>query len=251
MTGRVRALVLAVVFLAGASVSGVAAVLAGGEGGRSVSALELAEQVADDLAAGRHDRVHELVRPDARSALSVVALRDGWERLVRQVGDHRSRDEARAGDGPAVVVPIRFARAVVDLEVTFDAEVRIAGLYLRDRFVPGSGEAAAAGDAGVAEAEAIADALATGSWSRAAQRFSPTMAAAVPQVKLELVWRDALAAGGPFLRRGIPEVFERPPDRVVVVPLRFTSRVFELRVSVAPDGQVIGLFLTPSTRPGS
>jgi len=73
-----------------------------------------------------------------RQALPAEKLRDTWRAVVAQAGPFQRQLATRAERVQGydiVVVTCRFARATLDVRITFDASLRIAGLY----FAPGKG----------------------------------------------------------------------------------------------------------------
>lgn len=255
---RHRLVALAVAFLLGTSTAAAVTQLADDSPSTLAELAEtVAAGVAGELVDGDFAGAAGLVRPDQRERLSAGALRDGWTKLVEHLGDHRSTGKpavvgavslAAASEAVQATVPVVFRSGSVDLEVTIDTTGAVVGLALRDRYVEGTGRPAVPGEPAATRAAAIAGALAAGDFEAATNGFSGSLAAALPAVQAQVLWRQTLAAMGPYLRAGEAEVFNRRPDTVAVLPLRFEDGVAELQVTVAPDGTVVGLFLAPSTR---
>jgi dienelactone hydrolase len=92
--------------------------------------------------------------------------------------------------------------------------------------------------------------LANGRLAEVAARFSPDLAKALPLPVLDKVWSGILQQGGPVrdVAPARPVEVTNAGVTLVIVPISLERIKLDIKVSVA-NGQVVGLFITPSAAP--
>lgn len=95
----------------------------------------LARELVDRLAAGQFQEAAANFDAKMQQVLPPDKLQEAWESVVTQVGPYQRQLEARTEQREAydlVFVTTEFAQAFLDVQVTFDREGHVAGLF----FVP-------------------------------------------------------------------------------------------------------------------
>ncbi len=98
----------------------------------AASPLTTAEAFVDLLAARQFDRAESYFDSTVRAALPAAALGNAWAALTAQAGAFQRRLSARVvqtGGYQSVYVTCAFARAAIDVVVTFDGDGQIGGLH--------------------------------------------------------------------------------------------------------------------------
>lgn len=93
----------------------------------------------DRLDAGEYERARELFDDAMSQALSAEQLGQVWESLPAQIGEFQGRGELRhmsAGGYEAVIIPLTYGETVLDANVTFDDQQRIAGFQVTPAATP-------------------------------------------------------------------------------------------------------------------
>lgn len=142
----------------------------------------------------------------------------------------------QAGGYTVVVVPLEFESALLNAQVSLDGDGGVAGLY----FLPG------ADDSTVAYAKEIINALITGEYEQVEAVFSQEMIAALEESGgIGKVMEDMLAMTGAFQSYGTATKADAQGYSTVVIPVVFESMTVNASLSIASDGQVIGLLFQP------
>ncbi len=100
-----------------------------------------AKAVVADLASDKFDAVAARFDAKMTAALSVEKLRSTWQSLVAQVGEFRRAGDAQASEHDGffvVVIPCEFASATFDAKIAYDADGKMAGLFLTPHAPPPS-----------------------------------------------------------------------------------------------------------------
>lgn len=95
----------------------------------------LARQLVDRLDRGQFDEVVAMFDAKMQDVLPANKLQEAWQSVTAQVGPFQGQLEARTEQRDAyqvVFVTGQFAQAVLDIQIAFDQEGRVAGLF----FVP-------------------------------------------------------------------------------------------------------------------
>jgi hypothetical protein len=96
---------------------------------------------------------------------------------------------------------------------------------------------------------AVAADLAAGRFAAVAARFSPQMAAALPEARLRDVWTGLEAQAGALEGTGPARVSSTGGIDVVTVLMKFARMPLDMKVSIDADGRVAGLFFVPAEAP--
>lgn len=93
-----------------------------------------AEAVVDDLVAGRFAEVYARFDQKMREGLPVEKIAAGWNTVQQAAGSFERRLSTKTdakGGYRIAIVSCAFERANVDVQVVFDGQDRIAGLFMR------------------------------------------------------------------------------------------------------------------------
>lgn len=93
----------------------------------------------DRLDAGEYESARELFDDAMSNALSAAQLGQVWESLPAQIGEFRGRGELRhmtTGAYETVIIPLTYGDTVLDANVTFDDQQRIAGFQVTPAATP-------------------------------------------------------------------------------------------------------------------
>ena len=96
----------------------------------------IAFKVVDELAAEKFPEARESFSENLKQALPEEELKAGWENIISQVGPYQKRYGATADfkDGYNVLfVVCRFEKALIEIQMTFDQEDKIAGLFFNPK----------------------------------------------------------------------------------------------------------------------
>ncbi len=94
----------------------------------------LGKTVVSELAAGQYAKVEAQFDAQMQAALPVEKLTAVWQSLVQQAGAFRSIASTRVSQQQGfnvVVVTCTFAKATIDVQIAFDSQQKVAGLYFR------------------------------------------------------------------------------------------------------------------------
>lgn len=105
---------------------------------------------------------------------------------------------------------------------------------------------ASAADAPAVLATRLLDRLQAQDYAAAEAMFTPEMAAAVPQDKLQAVWESLPRQAGVLQRRGEPVVSVQQGVHIVVTRLDFAQAAIDAKVVVDAQGRIAGLLLQPA-----
>jgi uncharacterized protein len=109
--------------------------------------LRRAAAVLTALDAAEYEQARSDFDERMRAALAAAQLQGIWEALPKQVGARISVGAARiqtAGAVPTVVLPLQHEKAWLDLQISCDAEGKIAGMFVRPGQPPANPAQAAA-----------------------------------------------------------------------------------------------------------
>lgn len=102
----------------------------------------------------------------------------------------------------------------------------------------------------VAAAEQLVDALVQEDFDAAVAQFGPTLRRALPEAKLQSMWRNLKAQVGPFRERLGVRVDQQRGLKVVFVACEFRDFLLEAKVVFNAAGEVDGLFFAPPPKSG-
>jgi hypothetical protein len=97
-------------------------------------AAERAIAIFADIAAGKWDAARADFGPQMLEAVSASRLADGWAQLAGLIGRYESMGEPFAhplGEHTIVDIPLHFEAGEATGQATFDADGKVAGLFIR------------------------------------------------------------------------------------------------------------------------
>ena len=188
-------------------------------------------------------------------ALPEAKLKDTWQQLLGQVGAFKSQlgTHTDTAQGYRIVyVTCEFENSVIDVQVVFNNQDQISGLF----FKPGQRPAdtsvpQAAPSLLTLKAENLVDRLAEGDFAAAGVDFNAEMQAAAPEAKLKEIWDQLTGQYGAFRQRlaSVNQVVQG--NQAVFVTCQF--EIVELDAKVIFDNQdkIAGLFFSPHQDAGA
>jgi hypothetical protein len=172
------------------------------------------------------------------AALSEATLRDNWAQMLAIVGTYEGVDGQvtlrRAGDYFTVEIPLRFSRGLGRLRVSFDAEGKVAGLYILRRGTPASGPE-------VDFARSIANDLRDGRFAAVADMVAAPFRRYLPEEELRAAWQEVIAANGKLRGTGPATSFSDPGHTTVEIPLEFERGSALLLVTMTSGNAILGV----------
>ncbi|MCL5104286.1 MAG: ankyrin repeat domain-containing protein [Armatimonadetes bacterium] len=100
---------------------------------KPVDLLMLSKDFVDLISAGSYQKAAEMFDPNMKSAMPSAKLGEVWQTVIQQAGRFKGQVGSRKTnlEGHDVVyVTCEFEKAKADLQIAFDAQNRIAGLYV-------------------------------------------------------------------------------------------------------------------------
>ncbi len=94
----------------------------------------LAQEFINQLAAGEYAAARARFDADMQKAMPEATLKQTWEQLLEQAGAYQEQIDARAeekGEYTSITVTTTFEKADVDIEVIFNDQGQISGLWFR------------------------------------------------------------------------------------------------------------------------
>ncbi len=98
-----------------------------------------ATALLDRLDAGEYESARELFDDTMSNALSAEQLGQVWASLPAQIGEFKGRGEPRhmsVGEYEIVIIPLTYGQTVLDANVTFDDQQKIAGFQVTPAATP-------------------------------------------------------------------------------------------------------------------
>jgi len=95
--------------------------------------VDIAKDVVDKLAAEDFEGVTEHFNEQMRQGLPVEKIEQTWTGVVQQIGSFESQGtprRARQGEGRGVLIRCKFERGAAQVDVWFDRNDEIAGLWI-------------------------------------------------------------------------------------------------------------------------
>jgi hypothetical protein len=94
----------------------------------------LAQEFINQLAAGEYEAASAHFNTTMQKAMPTAALQQAWEQLINQVGAFQEQLDTRAEqtDGyTSLTVTTRFEKAAIDIQVVFNSQGQVSGLWFR------------------------------------------------------------------------------------------------------------------------
>lgn len=88
--------------------------------------------IVRELSLGEFEQVYESFETTMKAQLPAAKLAEVWNTVIAQAGPFQSQGKptlSKAGAFDVAVVPCRFQHALLDVQVTFDAQRQVGGLF--------------------------------------------------------------------------------------------------------------------------
>lgn len=181
-----------------------------------------------------------------KSAMPEAKLKEVWQQLAGQSGAFQAQLGTRTSESQGyriVFVTCQFEKAVVDVQVVFNAQEQIAGLF----FKPGQAPAVTpqANDPRAAIAAELVDALAKGDYAAMLARFDSSLSGQVSEAVLKQAWQQLLDQMGAFNRRSGVKTGTVQNYPVAYVTCQFVNGEMDVRFTFNAQNKVIGMHYLP------
>lgn len=206
-------------------------------GAQGVDPEVTAQAMIDNLIAGNYEAAAADFDAIMQQALPAAALGASWESVIQQAGPFVAQAEVHSTplEGYTLVVfTLQFEGGVLDVQVSVDADGKIAGLHT----YPSQTLATVA--------QTLIDNLIAGEVEAAAADFDATMQKAVPVETLRAIWDSLVAEVGPYQQITDQQVTPITDGVVIVFTLQFENALIDAQVVVNVARQVTGLYFKPS-----
>jgi hypothetical protein len=96
---------------------------------------EDAKGVVNKLVAEDFEGIRKNFNAQLKAALSAEKMKDGWTAIGNQLGKYKSQGQPHSGPGPGgydiVIIRCQMDKGELDIEVDYDSDGLIGGLWLR------------------------------------------------------------------------------------------------------------------------
>jgi dienelactone hydrolase len=178
-------------------------------------------------------------------AMPESKLKDTWLKLLDQVGPFKSQLGTRTESAQGyriVYVTCEFTNAVIDIQVVFNNQDQVSGLFFKPGQRPaGTSEIKISPSLLTLMAENLVDQLVQGNYAAAASDFNPDMQAAAPEATLKNIWDQLLVQRGAFLQRIESSNAVVQGYQTVFVTCQFEKGALDAQVTFDNQGKIAGL----------
>ena len=188
-------------------------------------------------------------------AMPESKLKDTWQQLVGQVGAFKSRlgTHTDTSQGYRIVfVTCEFANSIIDVQVVYNAQDQISGLFFKPGQRPAGTDAPQSSSSLLTlTAEDLVDQMALGNYAAATSNFSADMKAAATEASLKDVWEKLLAQSGAFRQHIASTNSVVQGYQTVFVTCQFEKVELDAQVTFDSQGKIAGLHFAPHQAAGA
>jgi dienelactone hydrolase len=188
-------------------------------------------------------------------AMPEAKLKDTWQQLLGQVGAFKSQLGTRTETSQGyriVYVTCEFEKSVIDIQVVFNAQEQISGLFFKPGQKPADPSAQTSSPALLTlMAENLVDQMARGDFAAATKDFNAEMKIAAPEATLKDIWDQLFIQRGAFRQRiaSTNEVVQG--YQTVFVSCQFEKGELDAQVTFDNQGKIAGLHFTAHQAAGA
>ena len=182
------------------------------------------------------------------NAMPESKLKDTWQQLLGQVGAFKSQLGTRTESSQGyriVYVTCEFEKSVIDIQVVYNAQNQISGLFFKPGQKPVSTSDAQTAPALLTlKAENLVDQLGRGDYAAATSEFTEEMKKAAPAATLKDIWEQLLIQRGAFVQRSASTHTVVQGYQTVFVTCQFAKGELDAQVNFDNQGKIAGLHFT-------
>ena len=207
--------------------------------------VPLAQAFVDQLVKGDFTTAASRFDSTMLSAMPEAKLKDTWQQLIAQVGAFQQQTGTRTAEQQGyhiVFVTCQFANQPLDVQVVFNDQSQISGLF----FKPAQSAATPAATTPVATsafvplAQAFINQLVQGDFTAATSSFTDTMKNAAPPDKLKQIWQQLTDQLGAFKQQLDAKTVDQSGMTSVYVTCEFANSTVDLQVTFNAQLQISG-----------
>ena len=188
-------------------------------------------------------------------AMPESKLKDTWQQLLGQVGAFKSQLGTRTESSQGyriVYVTCEFEKSVIDIQVVYNAQNQISGLFFKPGQKPASTSDAQTSPALLTlKAENLVDQLGRGDYAAATSEFTEEMKTAAPAATLKDMWEQLLVQRGAFVQRSASTNTVVQGYQTVFVTCQFAKGELDAQVTFDNQGKIAGLYFTAHQAAGA
>jgi dienelactone hydrolase len=209
--------------------------------------IPAAQAFVGQLAAGDFAGAVSTFDPTMKTAMPEAKLKDTWQQLLGQVGAFKSQSGTTTVEQKGyriVLVNCQFEKSAIDVQVVYDIQSRIAGLF----FKPGQASVPTAqvSSALVGAAKNLVDQMARGDFAAAVAQFDDKMKGVVNEAMLKESWKQIIDSTGAFKAQTGARTGDSQGQPAVYVTCEFEKSTLEMQVVFNAQGKVTGMhFVSP------
>ena len=182
-------------------------------------------------------------------------LKDTWQQLLGQVGAFKSQLGTRTESSQGyriVYVTCEFEKSVIDVQVVFNAQDQISGLFFKPGQKPvSSAEPQTSPAVLTLKAENLIDQLGRGDYAAATSDFTDEMKTAAPEATLKDIWEQLLVQRGAFIQRSASTNSVVQGYQTVFVTCQFEKGELDAQVTFDNQDKIAGLHFTAHQAAGA
>ena len=204
--------------------------------------VALAQNIVDQLSSGNFAAAEARFDPTMAKNIPEAKLKDTWQGVISQAGAFKQQSATRTGtqSGYRIVwVTCQFEKASLDIQVAFNDQSQVSGLYI----APTAPSATSTSSMAPLAAEFI-NQMAAGDFAGAESRFTDTMKTAAPEASLKNTWNQMIAQFGAFKQQLGSRDVTQSGFISIYVTCQFANTIMDLEVTFNAQSQIAGFHIT-------